>query len=198
MFCWFSISYALWAELLSILEHEHIWHANRADLHTTKPLLFFQLIWLLLLQYLKFPFHCWEETGFSISRSFFSSSFPCPIIDAVLGTGSSAGTQSGGSQKVTLGHGQLHPTPSPWEPTHLATFRQRHVCHLDENRGYPHQVGANPELLLNTASAECVRAVSDMLISENCFLSNILLFYPHGDLLMLKIAFGRWSLPCCW
>lgn len=117
MCCWFSISYALWAELLSILEHEHIWHANRGDLHTTKPLLFFQLIWLLLLQYLKFPFHCWEETGFSISRSFFSSSFPCPIIDAALSTSSSAGTQSGGSQKVSLGHGQLHPTPSPWEPT---------------------------------------------------------------------------------
>lgn len=29
---------------------------------------------------------------------------------------------------------------------------------------------------------------SDMLISENCFLSNILLFYPHGDLLMLKMG----------
>ena len=41
MCCWFSVSYASWAELLRILEHERIWHANRGNLRTTKLLLLF-------------------------------------------------------------------------------------------------------------------------------------------------------------
>lgn len=65
---------------------------------------FLQQIWLLLLQYLKLPFHCQEEIGFSISGYSFSPTFPCF-------TGSSAGTWCGGSQRVTLAHGQLHPLP---------------------------------------------------------------------------------------
>lgn len=67
---------------------------------------FFQQIWLLLLQYLKLPFHCQEEIGSSISRYFFSPKFLCF-------TGSWAGTWGGGSQRITLAHGQLHPPTSP-------------------------------------------------------------------------------------
>lgn len=41
MCCWFSVSYAFWAKPLSISEHEHIWHANRGNLPTSKLLFLF-------------------------------------------------------------------------------------------------------------------------------------------------------------
>lgn len=151
---------------------------------------FFQQIWLLLLQYFKLPFHCQEEIGFSISRSFFSPSFPCF-------TGSSAGTWGGGSQRITLAHGQLCPPPSPRSQTQPATSRWRNV-HMWMGRGLSPPSGIKPWALAQCCEQRVCGRVSDPLISANCFISNILLFYPFADLLMLKIWFGRWSLPCCW
>lgn len=186
--CCFSASCSLWVELWSILEYEHMLHANGGDLHTTNLLFLFSkdLItpspvfktsfslprrdWL---QHLKIVF----LTQLSLFRWFLSWHL---------------------GWKVPKDHTGPWATASPsltTEPTSPFNLQVRE-CGWEE--GYPHWVGASPELLLSAESRECVGVLHDPLISVDCFLSNILLFYPHSDLLMLRIWVGRWSLPCCW
>ena len=148
---------------------------------------FFQQIWLLPLHSLKFPFHCQEGRGFSISRSFFSSIFPWPCHWC---SAQHRFLSWHPRWRVPENHVGSWATASHSLPVG-ATSRQRHVHHLDGKRGYAHHVRANPELLLNTASAECVRALSDTLISENCFQHPVILpAWWLTDVIKLGLAGG--------
>lgn len=146
---------------------------------------FFHHIWLLLLQYLIFLFLT-EKRQASASRDpFCRPAFPLPSSMQCSALVPQLAPKVEGPIKSRRfrSHSLLAGAKPTLQPPGKGTWGD-----------YPHRVGVDPELLLKTASAERVREVSDTLIRENCFL----LFYPRGDLLMLKIGFGRWSLPCCW
>lgn len=190
MCCCVSPSYLIHIELLSILECEHMWHANGGDLHTTIPLFLFSTDLITPSPVFKISFSLprrdWLQhlkicfvTQLSLFHWFFSWHL---------------------EWKVPEDHADSWTTASPsltMEPASPCNLQAKECAHEDGKRVIPSE-WEQTWALARCWEQQCVGVVSDPLISANCFFSNILLFYPHGDLLMLKIWVGRWSLPCCW
>lgn len=143
MCCRFSVSYAVWAELLSILEQEHIWHANRGDLPTTMPLLLFSIDLITPSPIFKISLSLLRRDRLQHLKILFSHpAFPVPSLMQRSALVLQLAPKVEGPRKSHWFMGNCIPLPPPGSQPHLAPSRQRHVRHLDGKRGYPHRAGA--------------------------------------------------------